>query len=154
MNKVHIYLAGPILGCDKAEATDWRKYVSEALAPAGIIGVSPLRCEPLVGERYGMGHEDPKFGTARAIAAKNLYDVRRCDATLAYLPIATNPHWPSVGTLGELHWARALNKPTLLVTDDDRLFNHPTVDACSGWKLRDLDDAIEVILGVFSIYGG
>jgi hypothetical protein len=34
------------------------------------------------------------------------------------------------------------------------LFDHPVVDCNAGWKLRELDEAIEVILGVFSVYTG
>jgi nucleoside 2-deoxyribosyltransferase len=152
--KPTIYLAGPITGRTHPEANDWRDHIRHQLELAGFIGVSPLRCEPLVGERYGVGYEDPRFGTARAISSKNLYDVRRCDATLAYLPRELNPDWPSVGTIQELAWARALDKPTLMVSDDDRLFYHPTMDACAGWKLRTLDEALEVIVGIFSVYTG
>lgn len=147
-----VYLAGPILNCNKGEANDWRSDVSNRLAQFGITGISPLRCEPLIGERYSMGYEDPKFGTARAIASKNLFDVQSCDMTLAYLPLATNPNWPSLGTISELAWAKALGKPTILVTDDERLFKHPVIDANASWTLRDLEDAIEVLVGVLGDY--
>ncbi len=81
-----VYLAGPIKGCKEADAKDWRRYVAEELDAYGIAGISPLRCEPIVGERYGVGTDDPKFGIARAIMSKNLYDVKACDAILAYIP--------------------------------------------------------------------
>ncbi len=67
--KPTVYLAGPIAGCDKGEANDWRWHVAGKLRASGIVGISPLRCEPLVGERYMVGYEDPRFGTARAIAS-------------------------------------------------------------------------------------
>ena len=44
--KKYIYLAGPIAGLTEEEATEWRAEVRENL-PQGIIGISPLRCEPL-----------------------------------------------------------------------------------------------------------
>lgn len=81
-----VYLAGPILGCTDGEANDWRRTVDKHLRPHNIIGVSPLRCEPLHGERYSMDYPDPRFGTARAIAAKNRFDVLNCDMGLFYIP--------------------------------------------------------------------
>ena len=145
----HVYLAGPILGCTQSEANDWRHYVSATLAPHGVTGVSPLRCEPIIGERYGNGGTDPCFGTARAIASKNYLDVQSCALTLAYMPKTARL---SLGTLIELAWAHSLRKPTILVTDDPLLTDHPVVQACAGWVLRDLDSAIEVIVGVLSVY--
>ena len=44
--KKYIYLAGPIAGCTEEEATSWRDYVNSML-PYGIVGISPLRCEPV-----------------------------------------------------------------------------------------------------------
>ena len=50
--KKYIYLAGPIAGCTKEEATEWREYVC-TFFPHVIIGISPLRCEPIEdGKRY------------------------------------------------------------------------------------------------------
>ena len=40
---MHIYLAGPIAGCNKSEANDWRAFVCGKFPP-GVVGVSPLRC--------------------------------------------------------------------------------------------------------------
>ena len=149
-----IYLAGPIAGCDKSEANDWRAYVSDQLSHARIKGISPLRCEPIVGERYMMNYADPKFGTARAISSKNIFDVRHCDMTLAYLPREINDRRPSYGTICELAWAHILGKPTLLVTDCPMLQQHPVINVNAGWVLTDLDEAIEVIVGVLADYAG
>ena len=44
--KKYVYLAGPIAGCTEEEATEWREYVCTYF-PHGIVGISPLRCEPL-----------------------------------------------------------------------------------------------------------
>ncbi|MDG5715635.1 hypothetical protein, partial [Acinetobacter baumannii] len=77
----HVYLAGPIVGCNKAEANDWLKSVDLELMRESkdrVRGISPLRCEPIIGERYLLNYEDPKFGTARAIGSKNMADVRWC----------------------------------------------------------------------------
>jgi nucleoside 2-deoxyribosyltransferase len=144
-----VYLAGPILGLDKGQANDWRNMVRKKIAHAGIQGISPLRCEPLIGPRYSLDYPDPKFGTARAIAAKNRHDVMACDITLCYMPKSL-PF--SKGTLVELAWANAYDKQTILVSDDEATLKHPCIDACASWVLNDLEDAIEVIIGVLGDY--
>lgn len=146
-----VYLAGPIAGCNRGEANDWRAWVSSKLRPHGIRGISPLRCEPLVGERYGLGGNDPMFGTARAIASKNMMDVQMCDATLAYLPHqASRP--VSLGTVLEIGWASILRKPVILVTDDPYAAAHPVVNACAGWLLGDMEQAVELLVGLLGDY--
>lgn len=84
MSKPVLYLAGPIWGCTEAQAKDWRAEVSEALPFMNCI--SPLRCEPLVGERYDISYTDPCFGMPKSIIAKNFLDVQRCDMVLAFFP--------------------------------------------------------------------
>jgi len=150
MSKPRVYLAGPILGCTEGEANDWRDELSFALDDIGVIGVSPLRCEPIHGERYGHGTEtDPRFGTARAISSKNRLDVNMCDMTLCYFPDGTPL---SKGTLIELAWANAYGKPTILVTTEPSLIEHPVVQACASWIVPTLDDAFEIIAGVLQVY--
>ena len=151
MNR-HVYLAGPILGRTKSEANDWRDAFSLRLENIGVIGVSPLRCEPLVGEWYGQNeYEDPRFGTARAIASKNKLDVKMCDMTLCYFPEGVTF---SKGTCGELFWANAFEKPTILVSTVPDVVKHPVMQAASSWILPSLDDAFDVISGVLAIYAG
>jgi hypothetical protein len=84
--EIPVYLAGPILGCTEGEANDWRLKVDKFLRPFNIVGISPLRCEPIHGERYTMEYADPKFGTARAISSKNLFDVHECKLGIFYIP--------------------------------------------------------------------
>ena len=93
--KKYIYLAGPIAGCTETEATEWREYVCTYF-PYGIIGISPLRCEPL---KEGLTYTDegatPKmWSDPRAIATKNWLDTESCDLVLAYLPKELNDRRP------------------------------------------------------------
>lgn len=155
--KRYIYLAGPILGCNKSEANDWRMDMCSRFVEYNIVGISPLRCEPIVGERYGTEYADPLFGTARAIANKNFMDVKMCDVTLAFYPaprLDGGTKWakPSLGTTIEIGWAHALQKPTVVVSQDDFITKHPVVNACAGWMLKDLDQATELILGLLLDY--
>lgn len=151
---MRVYLAGAIAGLTEKEAKDWRRYVANELSKHMVTGVSPLRCEPLVGERYEVVYDDPRFGSGRAIAAKNEFDTRNCDFALVYLPKPPPGGRLSIGSIIELAWAHAFNKPTILVTDDPVIWDHPLTDACASWKLRTLDEAIEVIVGVSGAYTG
>src|SRR6185437_16451225 len=146
-----VYLAGPILGRTHAEANNWRRDFGSQLATFGIVGVSPLRCEPLIGKRYSLNYPDPRFGTARAIASKNKLDVKMCDMTLCYFPEGM-PF--SKGTCGELFWANAFEKPTILVSTVHDVITHPVMQAASSWILPTLDDAFDVISGVLAVYAG
>lgn len=157
MNKRFIYLVGPVAGCDVVEANDWREYVSDELSRyvPHVIGVSPLRCEPLACStegKYGLTYDDPRFGSAKAIASKNEFDTRNCDMVLAYLPREINERRPSYGSVIEMALAYSLNKPVILVTDDPYIWLHPLTQMVSSWKLKTLDEAIEVITGVMNVY--
>lgn len=152
--KGFVYLAGAILGCTKGEANDWRIEAADKLKDHGIIGVSPLRCEPLIGERYNLDYPDPRFGTPRAIAAKNKFDVTKCDLVLAFMPKPLEGKLPSLGTLGECFWADALGKQVILVSDDPFILAHPVIDAAVDWKLSTLEEAYDVIIGVLGGYTG
>lgn len=149
-----VYLAGPIAGCNKSEANDWRKYVAEKLAQYNIIGISPLRCEPIIGKKYKIVYDDPKFGSPHAIKAKNAFDVRQCDMVLAYLPAEMNAKRPSYGTVWEIGGAHFLNKSTIIVTDDKYIMQHPLLGGCADWLLDDLDEALDVCIGILGGYHG
>jgi nucleoside 2-deoxyribosyltransferase len=177
-----IYLAGPIFGTTGAEANDWRRDMTERLAPHGIIGISPLRCEPMVGDRYDLHYADPCFGTPEAILAKNFLDLRACHLTLAYLPkppevdemenvidemskydewseetatlkrLARKSPQRSIGTVGEISWAYALQKPCAVVSDDPLVEHHPFTSKQPNWRLKTLDEAERLIVGLFADY--
>ena len=143
--KKYVYLAGPIAGCTEEEATEWRNYVCTWFQH-GIVGISPLRCEPL---KEGMtyteeGATDKMWSDPRAIATKNWLDTESCDLVLAYLPKELNERRPSYGTVIEIGWA----------IDDKYLMDHPLIKHNASWRLGNLEDAAEVINGLFGEYVG
>lgn len=155
MSSKTVYLAGPVLGQNREGANGWRHYAADKLKDFGIIGISPLRCEPLIGAKYpNETPGDNKFGSARAIASKNLLDVKMCDLTLACLPLREDGSHQSYGTIVELSWAHALGKPVILVSDDPGIYKHPVINSCAGWVLKDLDEGLEVITGILAGYTG
>lgn len=148
-----LYLAGPIIGHTERDANEWREAVIRHLAPHNIRGISPLRCEPpAAGDRYTAQYPDPRFGTARAISSKNVFDVRACDMMLVYAPEKYTKVNPIYGSLCELAWGHLLGKPTVLVTDDSYIQQHPLINACAGWMLDTLDEGLEVVVGVLGDY--
>ena len=151
-SKPKVYLAGPIQDCNRREANDWRDDVTFSLRQHNIIGISPLRCEPLIGETYNGGNADPRFGTARAIASKNFFDVANCDMVLAYMPRNLEKSTLSIGTILEIGWAFGLRKPVVLVTDDERLVKHPVMNSNVAWLLPTLEDGVDVVLGILGDY--
>lgn len=146
MVKKYVYLAGPIEGCDEDEANGWRLRVQNML-PHNIVGISPLRCEPLKEICV-----DKMWTNPRAISTKNWYDTENCDLILAYLPKKLNERRPSIGTIIEIGWAIGLRKPLIIVSDDNYLINHPLIKDNSSWCLTNIDDAVEVIIGLFGDY--
>tara|TARA_B100001750_G_C15516362_1_gene607527 strand:- start:519 stop:989 length:471 start_codon:yes stop_codon:yes gene_type:complete len=151
--KKYIYLAGPIADCNFKEANAWRDDVQNQLPP-GIVGISPLRCEPLEpGKKYAQkGAVIDMWSDPRAIATKNWLDTESCDLVLAYLPKELNDRRPSYGTVIEIGWAIGLRKPIIVVSDDDYLMRHPLIKHNASWRLDSLDKAVEVISGLFGDY--
>lgn len=147
----YVYLAGPIAGCTEGEAKDWRAYVEAELAtlPGHIVGVSPLRCEPKIEGRYQLNYDDPKFGTPKAINAKNRFDTLRADIVLAYFPDVERL---SVGTIMEVAWALWDGKPVIVVSRDARIVEHPLMTSTVPWILPTLDAGIDVVEGILSVY--
>ena len=142
-----VYLAGPIGGCGKKEANDWRNDITTKLAEHNIKGISPLRCEPLIGRKYKKtGYDDICFGTPQAIGSKNELDVTNCSITLAYLPTL------SPGTLAEIGMAKGKHKPVIVVTALPLIKNHPVFVDWADWMLDDLDQAYDVIVGLYGDY--
>ena len=155
MSRRYVYLAGPIAGLTEDEATGWRGYVREQL-PYRIEGISPLRCEPLAeGMTYTTpGAVDKMWSDPRAINAKNWLDTESADLVLAYLPKEMNDRRPSIGTIIEIGWTIGLKKPLIVVSDDKQVLDHPLIECNAAWRFDNLDDAIEVIIGLFGDYVG
>jgi nucleoside 2-deoxyribosyltransferase len=152
MSKAFVYLAGPILHATQGEANDWRYQAHDYFrnvvgrhVVGEIVGISPLRREPLHGPTYNL--ETKQGGGHNAIAAKNYFDVQSADLVLAYLPEGTF----SRGTYLEIGWAKSLAKPVVLVSEDEETRNHPVVRWCAGWVYDNLPDAFD---GVVDLLGG
>lgn len=136
-----VYLAGPITGLKGSEAKDWRIKAKEALKNSFRV-LDPLR---------GKGIEDSKTicnytmkgpRTVRAIFHRDYYDVKRADVILVNL---NGPK--SLGTMAEMAWAFAWQKPIIAVFDlrffDD--WDVAFVQAMMSLRADSLDEALEMV---------
>ena len=123
-----VYLAGPMEGCSDDEMLVWRKAATLSLNE-GIKAISPVRI-------------NSTFATA--IITQNQYDVRECDVTLAYLPKCISDRRCSYGTICEIAWAHAQNKPVVIVSDDPYVHDHPVIQEI-GVHFDELNTAVEYI---------
>ena len=125
---VKVYLAGPIEGCSDDEMVVWRK-AATMLFDDGIRAISPVRMDSTL---------------TTAIITQNQYDVRECDVTLAYLPKSISDRRCSYGTICEIAWAHAQNKPVVIVSDDPYVHDHPVIQEI-GVHFDELNTAVEYI---------
>lgn len=125
---VKVYLAGPMEGCSDDEMLVWRRAATLSFNE-GIKAISPVRI-------------DSKFTTA--IITQNQYDVKECDVTLAYLPKSISDRRCSYGTICEIAWAHAQNKPVVIVSDDPYVHDHPVIQEI-GVHFDELNPAVEYI---------
>ena len=129
-----IYLAGPISGCDDAQANGWRDHVVVSL-----------------GDHYGfrnpmdrdyrhlnMDHEACKSG-AREVTDADEADIAFCDVLLA------NMLYPSTGTAMEIHHAALLGKPVISIVPRSARLS-PWVARYSDEIFYTLDEALRFLL--------
>jgi len=150
MNKT-IYLAGPVGGLTEEEAKGWRKQFADDLKfYAEVKGISPLRAEPPTDGSYDIQNSansgDECWGSPRAVASKNYFDVTHCDIVVAYLPSK------SLGTVVEMAWAFEMGKSVILVSDVPDIADHPLLMRCASWIVPTLEDAMVICTGMMGDY--
>ncbi len=154
-NKPLVYLAGGIAGLRGAEATDWRLDAAAALDIRDIECLDPMRAKAaLSGQaRISTDFNDYKdcgaFFTSKGIMTRDFNDVKRCDALLVNLLGAEKP---SLGTIMELAWAFALQKPAVIAIEasGNPHDNHPMIFEAMPFRVTTLDEAIDsvaIVLG-------
>jgi len=147
-----VYLAGGIAGLAYDDATDWRHNAKLYLAERGIETLSPMRAKAMLGSQNGGTIStdfndyaaNGAFFTSRGIMTRDFNDVRRCDAVLVNLLGLTKP---SLGTIMELGWAYALQKPAVIAIEasgnpHDR---HPMIFEAMPFRVTSLDEAFDSV---------
>lgn len=138
-----VYLSGPITACSYGEATDWRKWAAEHLAK-GIAPLSPLRGQThLEGVQSIAAHnEEDVFGSKKGMTAFDRSDVKRADALLVNLLGAKRV---SLGTVMEVAWADAWDKPIVVVDEPGSIHDHPMLSTVAEYVVGDLAFGVEVV---------
>ncbi len=140
-----VYLAGAITGESFGDATDWREYVKTRLNP-GIAGLSPLRAKDYLENENSIGdsYEGVVLSCARGIMTRDFFDCQNCDVVLANLK---GTEKVSIGTVMEIAWAYAFNKPLILVLE-------PAASVATGFRVETIDEAIFVANAILTDYVG
>jgi hypothetical protein len=150
-----VYLAGGIAGLAGYDAIDWRQYAAQELHNYDIDVRDPMRAKSVLGGtgKISTNFNDYKdlgiFFTSRGIMTRDFNDVKQADVLLVNLLDAEKP---SLGTIVELAWAFAMQKPAVVCIEEkgNPHDNHPMIHECMPFRVTTLDDgiyAVAVILG-------
>lgn len=149
-----VYLAGGIAGLSYGQATDWRGIARLSLANRNVETLDPMRAKEAARDIKDLTYSKDVadrgiFFTTRGIMARDFCDVRRCDALLVNLIGASKQ---SAGTIMELAWAFALQKPAVVAIEATGNPHdlHPMIHEAMPFRVTTLDEAIDavaVILG-------
>lgn len=151
-----VYLAGGIAGLLSRAAVDWRVDSADLLRARGIDSLDPMRAKAWAFDKQSAISKDfhdyeknGAFFTSRGIMTRDFNDVKRCDALLVNLLGLVKP---SLGTIMELAWAFALQKPAVVAieAEGNPHDNHPMIHEAMPFRVTTLDEAIDsvaVILG-------
>ena len=115
-----------------------------------IETLSPLRAKDslLNGSRISTDFNDYKdlgpFFTSRGIMVRDFNDVKRADALLVNLIGLTKP---SMGTIMELAWAYAMQKPAVVAMEAQGNPHdlHPMIHEAIAFRVETLDEAIDSV---------
>lgn len=143
MNPFLVYTAGPISGLSYEGATDWRKFVAEHINHR-ILTLSPMRGKDfLSGEKHIKdSYEATTLATEKGINTRDYFDVRRADAILVSFLGATKV---SIGTVMEVAWARAFNKPVVCCMERSNIHQHSMLNYACGYIVEDLTTGIATL---------
>jgi len=141
--KPSVYLAGPITGLSFDNCTDWRDQVKGWLDP-DITAYSPLRAKSyLLGQTTVKdSYDEYILSTQRGIYTRDLYDCRNRDLLFVNFLGAKKV---SIGTVMELAWATAFNKPIVLVMEKEgNVHEHSMVREACPMRVETLEEGVFV----------
>jgi len=156
-----VYLAGPIDGLSYAEGIEWRQHAQKDLAVHGIKGMSPQRGKGYIADFAEIAGEmdfskqegltDNPMSTSRGILARDKFDALNCSVLFVSFLGATRV---STGTIMEIAWAYQLNKPIVVVVEDDDTLhrNHPMLRETFDYVVNNIDAGLDIVKGIFEGY--
>ena len=150
MTRPLVYLAGAIAGLSGSDATTWRHVACSRLVDRDIETLDPMRAKAALAAqaRISTNFNDyagrGSFFTSRGIMTRDFNDVWRCDALLVNLLGLAKP---SCGTIMELAWAYALQKPAVVAieAEGNPHDNHPMIHEAMPFRVTTLEDAVDAV---------
>lgn len=147
MNKLKVYLAGPITGLTYDSGQNWRDWAKAFLSEISdgrIEAYSPLRHKDYLrkeGELKAEGYntQDTPLSTQRGITARDRYDCMESDLILFNFLGAKAV---SIGTIVEVGWADAARRPMVAAIElEGNLHAHAIVKECIPFQVPTLEEA-------------
>lgn len=141
-----VYLAGPIAGRSYDEATGWREYVKNRLAPE-IDAFSPLRAKThLASIQQFTNHKDDELAynalsSNRGITTRDRWDATSCDLLFVNLLNATIT---AIGTIMEIAWADSKRIPIVAAMEPGNIHEHGMLLEVIGFRVSTVDEAINI----------
>ena len=150
LSKPLVYLAGGIAGLPGSGAGDWRHLAKRRLDDFGIEALNPMRAKSKLEAQHHIStdfHDYAHLGAffmSRGIMTRDFNDVKRCDALLVNL---IGLKKPSLGTVMELAWAYAMQKPAVVAIEEigNPHDNHPMIHEAIPFRVATLDEAITAV---------
>jgi len=134
---MRVYLAGLIDNDNKESSTRWREKASTFLKKHCMTPVNPLR-----GKDYSAwGSYEPN-----EIVDRDLMDINNCDLIIANMTIFENGRKIPFGTPCEIMYAYTLGKPTIFISNNEKLRNHYWVRRLCSKVHTNLDEALDYIV--------
>lgn len=123
-----VYLAGPVSHTTWVNAVSWRKDVKGVLRDSNIDCLDPTR--------HGLIQDDD------IITHLCMNDVKNSDAILVNF---LDMDRISIGTILEIGWASALDKPVVLVVDEEKSFDYGIFQYLTRLRADNMEDGLEYI---------
>ena len=157
-----VYLAGPIDGLSYKEGIEWRKAAQQELAVHDIKGMSPQRGKDYIANYAEIADEmdfakqehlvgDNPMSTSRGIMVRDRFDAMNCSVLFVNFLGATRV---SIGTVMEIAWAYQLNKPIVIVIENEDTLhkNHPMLRETFSYVVNNIEDGLNIVKGIFEGY--
>lgn len=146
MNRLNLYLAGPITGLTYQKATAWRQDIRNRLKlkTAGWNPISPLDGWEFIESQHEgpipafFEDEQEQDGAAKAVRD----DLAKIDMSRAVLLNLHGAKYPSIGSMAEMGYAFARTLPIVTIVRDDEVHWHPFVTNLSYTVVDSFDQAV------------
>jgi hypothetical protein len=143
MTKPSVYLAGPITGLSYDGCTDWRDLVKSWFEPE-ITCYSPMRSKSYLLNRTTIADQYDEYilSTQRGIYTRDMHDCRTRDLIFVNMLGAQKV---SIGTVMEIAWGGAFNKPIVLVMEKNgNIHEHSMLREGSPLRVETLEEGVFV----------